>query len=146
MIDDDPDIGDVARLALEQLGPYAVVTASSGEEGLRLGREQRPDAILLDVMMPGMDGPSTLARLGDDDVLAGVPVLFLTAKAQASERDRLERLPVSGMIAKPFDPRTLSADVGRLLGLTYGAGRAVSRGAVARAAAADLAEEPPHHH
>ena len=116
VIDDDPDIGDVARLALEQLGSFTVVTATSGEDGLRLGREQRPDAILLDVMMPGMDGPATLARLRDDDVLGGVPVLFLTAKAQATERDRLERLPVSGIIAKPFDPLTLAADVGRLLG------------------------------
>jgi PAS domain S-box-containing protein len=116
VVDDDPDIGDVARLALEQLGPYTVVTATSGVEALRLGRQQRPDAILLDVMMPELDGPATLARLRADDVLAGVPVLFLTAKAQASERERLERLPVSGMIAKPFDPLTLAADVGRLLG------------------------------
>ena len=116
VIDDDPDIGDVARLALEQLGPYTVETAGSGEEGLRLARHQRPDAILLDVMMPGLDGPATLALLRAEESLAGVPVLFLTAKAQASERDRLERLPVSGMIAKPFDPLTLAADVGRLLG------------------------------
>jgi CheY-like chemotaxis protein len=116
VIDDDPDIGDVACLALEQLGPYTVVTAASGEDGLRLAREKRPDAILLDVMMPGMDGPATLGLLRDDPVLAGVPVLFLTAKAQATERDRLERLPVSGMISKPFDPLTLAADVGRLLG------------------------------
>ncbi|HVL06081.1 MAG TPA: response regulator [Acidimicrobiales bacterium] len=116
VIDDDPDIGDVARLALEQLGPYTVQTAGSGQEGLRLALDQRPDAILLDVMMPELDGPATLARLRGEEALAGVPVLFLTAKAQASERDRLERLPVSGMIAKPFDPLTLAADVGRLLG------------------------------
>ncbi len=109
VIDDDPDIGDVARLALEQLGPYTVETAGSGEEGLRLALRQRPDAILLDVMMPGVDGPATLAMLRAEESLAGVPVLFLTAKAQASERDRLERLPVSGMIAKPFDPLTLAA-------------------------------------
>jgi PAS domain S-box-containing protein len=116
LIDDDLDIGDVARLALEQLGPYTVRTAGSGEEGLRLALEQRPDAILLDVMMPGLDGPATLAMMRAEESLAGVPVLFLTAKAQASERERLERLPVSGMIAKPFDPLTLAADVGRLLG------------------------------
>ena len=116
VIDDDPDIGDVARLALEQLGPYTVATAGSGEEGVRLALDQRPDAILLDVMMPGLDGPGTLAMLRAEESLAGVPVLFLTAKAQASERDRLERLPVSGIIAKPFDPLTLAADVGRLLG------------------------------
>ena len=116
VIDDDPDIGDVARLALEQLGPFAVTTATSGDEGLRLALEQRPDAILLDVMMPGLDGPATLALIRTEEALAGVPVLFLTAKAQASERDRLERLPVTGMIAKPFDPLTLAADVGRLLG------------------------------
>lgn len=116
VIDDDPDIGDVARLALEQLGPYTVVTATSGPEGVRVGREHRPDAILLDVMMPEVDGPATLARIRADDALAGVPVLFLTAKAQASERERLGRLPVSGMIAKPFDPLTLAAEVGRLLG------------------------------
>ena len=69
--------------------------------------------------VPGLatlDGPATLAMIRAEDALAGVPVLFLTAKTQASERDRLERLPVTGMIAKPFDPLTLAADVGRLLG------------------------------
>jgi CheY-like chemotaxis protein/anti-sigma regulatory factor (Ser/Thr protein kinase) len=118
VIDDDPDIGDVARLALEQLGPYTVVTARSGPDGVRLAREQRPDAILLDVMMPEVDGPATLALLRADDALAGVPILFLTAKAQAWERDRLEQLDASGMIAKPFDPLTLAGDVAKLLGWT----------------------------
>lgn len=67
-------------------------------------------------MMPGLDGPGALALIRAEESLAGVPVLFLTAKAQASERNRLERLPVSGVIAKPFDPLTLAAEVGRLLG------------------------------
>jgi CheY-like chemotaxis protein len=105
VVDDDPDIGDVARLALEQVGPYTVETAGSGQVGLRPARQHPPDAILLDVMMPDLDGPATLALLRDDPALVDVPVLFLTAKTQASGRDRLERLDVSGMIAKPFDPR-----------------------------------------
>ncbi len=116
MIDDDPDIRDVAVLALEQLGGYKVVTAGSGQEGLQAAQEQAPDVILLDVMMPGMDGPSTLVRLREHPVTAGIPVVFLTAKAQAADRERFARMHVAGVLSKPFDPMTLAVELDRVMG------------------------------
>ncbi len=116
VIDDDADIREVALLALETVGGLAVRVAASGAEGIRLAVADPPDAILLDVMMPEMDGPTTLARLRDHPVTTSVPVLFLTAKAQASEREQLQALGVAGTIAKPFDPMTVAADVSQRLG------------------------------
>jgi CheY-like chemotaxis protein len=116
MVDDDPDIQDVAVLALAEIGDYEVVVAGSGEEGLQAARDHRPDVILLDVMMPGMDGPATLVRLREDPDTSAIPVVFLTAKAQAAERERLMDMHVAGLLSKPFDPMSLAGELGRLLG------------------------------
>lgn len=116
LIDDDNDIREVAQLALELDGDWRVLTASSGTEGLEIARAERPDAILLDVMMPVLDGPSTLAELRGDERTRGIPVLFLTAKARPAERDRLKNLDVSGVLAKPFDPLTLASEIRSALG------------------------------
>jgi PAS domain S-box-containing protein len=116
MVDDDPDIRDVAIVALELVGGYSVVLAGSGEEGLQVAREQAPDVILLDVMMPGMDGPSTLVRLREDPATSAIPVVFLTAKAQAAERERLAGMHVAGILSKPFDPMTLAGELGKIMG------------------------------
>ncbi|MDQ4068498.1 MAG: response regulator [Actinomycetota bacterium] len=116
VVDDDPDIQEVAVLALDRLGHHSAIVAGSGEEGLRAARAHLPDVVLLDVMMPGMDGPSTLARLRQDEVTAGIPVVFLTAKTQAAERDRLAGMQVAGVLAKPFDPMTLADDLDRVMG------------------------------
>jgi CheY-like chemotaxis protein len=115
IVDDDDGIREVAKMSLELVAGWEVATAASGAEGLERARELRPEGILLDVMMPGMDGPATLAalRAGGDDV-AATPVIFLTAKVQAAERTRFAELDVTGLIAKPFDPMQLAAQIAEL--------------------------------
>ena len=116
VVDDDDSIREVAEVALGLVGGWEVATATCGSEGLERARSEAPDAILLDVMMPGMDGPTTLAHLKADPGTAQTPVVFLTAKVRAGERRELDGLDVAGIIAKPFDPMTLSAEVSELLG------------------------------
>ena len=115
-MDDDDSVREVARASLELVGGYEVATASSGEECLELSSATPPDAILLDVMMPGLDGPSTLARLRDQPGTAHVPVVFLTAKTQEADQRRLRALDVAGVLPKPFDPVELAGDLAQVLG------------------------------
>lgn len=115
VVDDDPSIREITALSLTHLGGYEVRQAASGPAGLAAARERPPDAILLDVMMPGLDGPSTLEQLRGDDRTRDVPVVFLTAKLLPAERERLERMGASGVIAKPFDAVELVAELQRLL-------------------------------
>jgi len=115
VIDDDDDIREVAQVTLEVMGGWEVLTARSGQEGLQLARSAKPDGILLDVMMPDMDGPTTLEHLRADPATADIPVIFLTAKVQAMDRKRLQDLPVAGLIAKPFDPLALSDQIASVL-------------------------------
>lgn len=110
-VEDEPDIQAVARLALEMVGGFTVKICSSGDEALREAAAFAPDMILLDVMMPGMDGPSTLAALRTLDNLTATPVAFMTAKVQPHEVEQLKALGAVGVIAKPFDPMTLSDQV-----------------------------------
>jgi CheY-like chemotaxis protein len=117
VIDDEPDIRRIARLGLTKVGKMDVVEAANGTEGLARAKAERPDAILLDVMMPGLDGPSTLVRLREDPETAAVPVVFLTAKAIAAEVDRLRALGAAGVLTKPFDPMTLARELRAALGL-----------------------------
>jgi CheY-like chemotaxis protein len=116
LVDDEDDIRLVARATLERLAGWEVVAAASGTEGVALARAEQPDAIVLDVMMPGMDGPATLAELRADPATASIPVVFLTAKVQAAERRRLEELGAAGVVAKPFDPTTLADELSTALG------------------------------
>lgn len=116
LIDDSDDIRLVARMSLSRLGGMTVVEADGGEAGLRKAAEEKPDAILLDMMMPGMDGPSTLAALRQNPATASIPVIFLTAKAMKTEIDQLKALGALGVLTKPFNPKTLAADVNQLLG------------------------------
>ena len=118
LIDDDDDIREIAQLSLEMGAGWVVLAASSGAEGIVLATKEHPDAILLDVMMPSMDGPATLAQLRADDRTREIPVVFLTAKARPAERDRLAGLDVSGVLAKPFDPMALADQVRATLGWT----------------------------
>jgi CheY-like chemotaxis protein len=92
-----------------------VLTASNGRDGLERARLAQPDAILLDVMMPDLDGPSTLAELRADPATRAIPVLFLTAKTQAAERSRLVELGADGILTKPFDPLKLAGEVAATL-------------------------------
>jgi CheY-like chemotaxis protein len=116
IIDDDDGIREVAKMSLELVAGWEVTTAASGDEGLVRARETQPEGILLDVMMPGMDGPATLTALRADDAVGATPVIFLTAKVQASERTRFAEMDVAGLIAKPFDPMKLASQVTDLFG------------------------------
>jgi two-component system, OmpR family, response regulator len=116
IVDDEPDIRRIARLSLARLGGMDVLEAADGDDGLRQARDETPDAILLDVMMPGRDGPSTLAALRVDPSTAAIPVVFLTAKAMPAELERLRSLGAVGVLTKPFDPMTLAADLRAALG------------------------------
>jgi len=118
IIDDDDDVREVAALALEAVGGVDVVSASSGAEGIELAEAERPDAILLDVMMPGMDGPATFRVLRGRDETRMLPVVLLTAKAQRDDRRRFEALGVDAVLTKPFDPMRLADDVSAALGWT----------------------------
>jgi CheY-like chemotaxis protein len=116
VIDDEDDIREVAQLALEAVAGWEVFGASSGAEGLRLAAEHMPDAILLDVMMPEMDGPSTFRALRAQPATAEIPVILLTAKVQATDRTRFQDLGVNGVLTKPFDPMELARQIEEVLG------------------------------
>lgn len=116
LIDDDEGIREVAQASLELVGGYHVTTAGSGQEGLEVARTSPYDAILLDVMMPGLDGPATFARLQDQAATRHIPVVLLTAKTQEADRRRFGRLGVTGVLTKPFDPMTLPGQVAMVLG------------------------------
>jgi two-component system OmpR family response regulator len=106
-VDDEPDIRQIVQMALGLLDGLTVHAADSGEQGLELARQLRPDLVLLDVMMPGLDGPATLSRLREDTQLASIPVIFMTAKAMPQEVARFRAMGAAGVIAKPFDPMQL---------------------------------------
>ena len=110
-VEDEADIRAVAQLALESVGGFTVKTCSSGEEALREVEAFAPELILLDVMMPGMDGPSTLRALRNIPALAEVPVAFMTAKVQPAEIEYFRSLGARDVIPKPFDPMTLADQV-----------------------------------
>jgi CheY-like chemotaxis protein len=116
IIDDEDDIREVAALSLESVAGWDVIKASSGAQGLARAAEQQPDAILLDVMMPGMDGPTTFRELRNNQATARIPVLLLTAKVQGSDQRRFADLGVEAVLLKPFDPMTLSTQIARALG------------------------------
>jgi CheY-like chemotaxis protein len=117
IIDDEDDIRRISRLALERVGGMQVRDAASGIEGIAKAIAETPDAILLDVMMPEHDGPETLGLLRADPRTARIPVIFLTAKAMASEVERLRALGANGVLTKPFDPMSLAASVRAILGI-----------------------------
>ena len=116
LIDDEDHIREVAQLSLETVGGWDVMEAGSGVEGLEVATRELPDGILLDVMMPDMDGPTTFAKLKADDVTRGIPVIFLTASVQPADRSRLAALGAAGVLSKPFNPLSLPQEVAQLLG------------------------------
>ncbi|WP_251153020.1 response regulator [Cellulosimicrobium sp. Marseille-Q4280] len=116
VIDDDASIREVAALALTAVGGHEVHTAGDGAEGMAVAREVRPDVILLDVMMPTVDGPAVLARIRADDRLRDVPVVFLTAKVGTQDISRLDGLGAAAVLTKPFDPLTLPDRLAEVLG------------------------------
>lgn len=107
-IEDEADIRRVAKIALESIGRLTVVACASGEEAIAVAVEANPDLILLDVMMPNLDGPGTLQRLRELPAMAQVPVVFVTAKVQPDEIEFLKALGALDVISKPFDAITLA--------------------------------------
>lgn len=115
VIDDEEDVRYVARLSLTRVGRMSVVEASTGEEGVERARTERPDCILLDVMMPGMGGAATLQALRSGEDTAAIPVVFLTARVTAADIEHLSALGARGVMLKPFNPLTLPADLTAML-------------------------------
>ena len=114
MVDDVPDNLSLLHDALDEHG-YTVLAATNGEAALACARQGRPDIVLLDAMMPGMDGFEVCKRLKADPATAAIPVIFLTAKAQASEIEEGLRLGAAGYLTKPFDPLQLKDDLEAVL-------------------------------
>ncbi len=111
----------MARVSLEMVGGWEVLTAPSGREGLALAASTKPDVILLDVMMPDLDGVGTFRLLQADEATRHIPVILLTAKVMAADRRQLAELGVTAVLAKPFDPLTLGSRIAEMLGWPAGA-------------------------
>jgi CheY-like chemotaxis protein len=116
IIDDEDDIREVAALSLEAVAGWKIFTASSGMEGIASATECQPDAILMDVMMPGMDGPTTFRVMQQTRSIAHIPVILLTAKVQGIDQRRFADLGVAAVLFKPFDPLLLSGQISAALG------------------------------
>jgi CheY-like chemotaxis protein len=110
-VDDEPDIREVVEVSLSLDPDFETRSCGSGQEALAVAADWPPDVILLDVMMPVMDGPAMLTRLRDNEQTAEIPVVFMTARAQSSETVFFRSLGAAGVISKPFDPMTLAASV-----------------------------------
>ena len=116
IIDDEDDIREVAALSLEMVAGWNVLTANCGLDGIHKACAERPDAILMDVMMPAMDGPTTFREMQKLPDICDIPVLLLTAKVQGVDQRRFAGLGVSGVLFKPFDPLTLAEQMSVALG------------------------------
>jgi CheY-like chemotaxis protein len=116
IIDDEDDIREVAGLSLEAVAGWTVYTANSGAEGIVKAGELQPDAILMDVMMPGMDGPTTFKAMQQTKGIEHIPVILLTAKVQGIDQRRFADLGVAAVLFKPFDPLLLSGQIATALG------------------------------
>jgi two-component system alkaline phosphatase synthesis response regulator PhoP len=116
VVDDEDNLREVTKMSLEVMGGYQTLAAASGSEALEIAEREQPDAILLDVMMPGMDGPTTFRSLQQNERTRDIPVILLTAKVQAADRARFNDLGVVGVVAKPFDPAVLHETIANLLG------------------------------
>ncbi len=115
LIDDEDDIREVASLTLEATAGWEVITASSGADGILAAKAEKPEAILMDVMMPEMDGPTTFREMQKDPELAKIPVILLTAKVQGVDQRRFADLGVAAVLFKPFDPMTLAQQIADVL-------------------------------
>jgi len=115
LVDDEDDIRTIGQLSLARVGGWQCALAAGGQAALELAQSFHPDLVLLDVMMPGMDGPSTLQALRQLPATRDVPVIFMTAKVQKHEVARYLELGALGVISKPFDPMSLPADIRRLV-------------------------------
>ncbi|KAF3889945.1 MULTISPECIES: response regulator [Nostocales] len=116
VVDNEEYIQEVTKICLETVAGWDVVTAGSGKEGISKAEDFQPDAILLDVMMPDMDGPTTFEKLQENPTTKAIPVILLTAKIQASDRRRYAQMGIKTAIAKPFNPLELAGQIAEALG------------------------------
>jgi len=116
IVDDEDDIREIAQMSLEDIGGWQVITASCGAEGIAKAEAEHPDAILLDVMMPEMDGPTTVLKLRERPSTKSIPVILLTAKVQARDWQKFAALRVAAILVKPFDPVLLPGQIAAALG------------------------------
>jgi CheY-like chemotaxis protein len=114
--DDEGGILAIAQLGLQMQKGWEVIAVSSGQEAIAIAEQEPLDAIVLDVMMPEMDGPATLKVLQENPSTQSIPVIFLTAKAQDAEQHQLMNLSIAGIIAKPFNPLSLGDKIIEILG------------------------------
>lgn len=114
-VEDDPDIRAIVEIALQDVGGFTARLCESGTEALEAAPIFGPELVLLDVMMPGMDGPETLRALRELPVMAQVPIIFMTARLQRSEIEEYRALGAVGVIPKPFDPMTLADQISEIL-------------------------------
>ncbi len=115
IVDDDPDIREATQLCLEITGQWEVLKAANGPDGIAIARQEKPDAILLDMMLPGMDGLTILQRLRENPETRQIPIVILTAKAQSHEQQYFGQLKVASVITKPYDPLTISDQIATAL-------------------------------
>jgi CheY-like chemotaxis protein len=118
VIDDEDGVRDIIQITLEVIAGWQVLTATGGEEGLAIAQTQQPDAILLDVMMPHMDGPTTFKHLQAHPQTQNIPTIFLTAKARISEQQQFAALGAAGVITKPFEANDLIQQIQHFLNWT----------------------------
>ncbi|MEM6598692.1 MAG: response regulator [Cyanobacteria bacterium P01_D01_bin.36] len=115
IVDDDADIREATQLCLEITGHWEVLKAANGPDGIAIAQAERPDAILLDMMLPGMDGMTILKKLRENPTTQTIPIVILTAKVQSSEQNQFEQLAVASVITKPYDPLTISDQISAAL-------------------------------
>ncbi|MBE9099973.1 response regulator [Vacuolonema iberomarrocanum] len=116
VVDNEASIQEVTQICLQTVAGWQVIVAGSGQEGLEKAAMEQPDAILLDVMMPDMDGLTTFQKLQENPKTQDIPVLLLTAKVQAADRQRYSELGIRAAIAKPFNPLELAQQITAALG------------------------------
>lgn len=116
VVDNEPSIQEVAQICLETIAGWQVIVAGSGLEGLAVAELEQPDAILLDVMMPDMDGLTTFSKLQANPATRSIPVILLTAKFQTTDRQNYLKLGIRSAIAKPFSPLELAQQIATILG------------------------------
>jgi CheY-like chemotaxis protein len=116
IVDDEEDVQAITKLGLEMVTGWQVTTVNSGQEALNLAVNYQPDIILLDLMMPDMDGRTTLQKLKNNPLTQSIPIILLTAKVQQSDQDAFDDLDVIAVFAKPFRPLQLATQINQAMG------------------------------
>jgi CheY-like chemotaxis protein len=140
VVDDDDEVREITKLALEIMGGWDVIQADRGAKALTLAAQHLPDVVLLDVMMPEMDGPTTFGHLQEDPATCGIPVILLTAKVRVGHHQLWDDLPVAGVISKPFNPTALTQQIDELVAAWRSHGHGSAQPAHAERAIPDSAD------